>query len=60
MAAKSKRPPKTWIRRCIRGVTEGARRAGRKLRSAGAVCGNTWYHVMTAADRRRAKRKYVN
>jgi hypothetical protein len=54
MVVKSKRPPKMWIRHCIKKV----KRAGRKLRSAGAVCANTWYHVMDKQARARAKRRH--
>lgn len=56
----SKRPPKGWIDRCIASVKAGARRFKRSVRDPGGVCGETWYHRMTGAERKQAKKKYPN
>lgn len=63
MAAKktSKRPPKSWIRRCASHVKAAARRAHRRIRTTPeAVCGGAWYHKMSPEARASAKRKYPN
>lgn len=41
------RPPKQWMRDCVRG-------ASRSARDPGAVCGSLWYHKMSESERRRA------
>jgi len=45
-----RRPPKKWMRDCVRG-------ASRSARNPGAVCGALWYHKMSAAERRAALRR---
>jgi hypothetical protein len=51
-ARRSKRPPKKWMRRCVRGVKKSGSAA-----APGAVCGSLWYHKMTKAQKRAAKRR---
>ena len=41
------RPPKHWMRRCIKGVT-----AGKSAADPGAVCGSLWHHKLSGAQRR--------
>lgn len=45
-----RRPPKKWMRDCVRG-------ASRSARNPGAVCGALWYHKMSASERRAALRR---
>lgn len=47
---KSKRPPKKWMRDCVRGASESAV-------DPGAACGALWYHKMSASQRKAAKRR---
>lgn len=47
-----KRPPKKWIKSCIRGV----RKSG-YADDPGAVCGDVWYHKMTEYAKRKAVRE---
>ncbi len=44
------RPPKQWMRDCVRGASKSAR-------NPGAVCGALWYHKMSPAQRRAALRR---
>lgn len=44
------RPPKKWMRDCVRGASKSAR-------NPGAVCGALWYHKMSPAQRRAALRR---
>lgn len=44
-----RRPPRQWMRDCVRGVKESGSAA-----NPGAVCGSLWYHKMSAAQRREA------
>lgn len=41
------RPPKHWMRRCIKGV-----RSGKSATDPGAVCGSLWHHKLSDAQRR--------
>ena len=41
------RPPKHWMRRCIKGVT-----AGKSAADPGAVCGSLWHHKLSEGQRR--------
>lgn len=54
-ASRTPRPPKSWWRRCIRGVTDSSTAVVPE-----SVCGGNWYHKMTPKARARAKRKYPN
>jgi hypothetical protein len=47
MQDNPRRPPKQWMRHCVRGATASSR-------DPGAVCGSLWYHKMSAAQRRAA------
>jgi hypothetical protein len=47
MQANPRRPPKKWMRDCVRG-------AGRSSRDPGAVCGALWYHKMSPSSKRAA------
>jgi hypothetical protein len=47
-----RRPPKTWFDRCTRAVRKRGGATDPK-----AVCGATWYHRMSPAERRAATRK---
>lgn len=47
-----KRPPKKWIKSCIRGV----RKSG-YADDPGAVCGDVWYHKMSTSAKRKAVRE---
>lgn len=49
--ANPRRPPKKWMRDCIR----GAKRSG--ARDPGAVCGAQWYHKTSAKKKRAALRR---
>lgn len=51
--SSSKRPPKKWMRDCAKGV----KRSRRRVRDPQAVCGSLWYHKMTKAQRKAAKRR---
>ena len=46
-----RRPPKKWMRDCVR----GAKRSG--ARDPGAVCGAQWYHKTSAKKKRAALRR---
>ncbi len=41
------RPPKHWMRKCIKGVT-----AGKSAADPGAVCGSLWHHKLSESQRR--------
>lgn len=41
------RPPKHWMRSCIKGVT-----AGKSAADPGAVCGSLWHHKLSESQRR--------
>ncbi len=47
-----RRPPKKWMRDCIRGVRK---RGG--VRDPAAVCGAEWYHKASAKAKRAALRR---
>lgn len=47
-----KRPPKKWMRSCIKGVKKSG-----KAKDPGAVCGSQWYKKMSPAKRRAAKKR---
>lgn len=55
---RTRRPPKSWMRRCVMHVKAAAKRARRAIRSPEAVCGGEWYHKMNRASRARAKRTH--
>jgi len=55
--SRSRRPPKRWMRDCEEGVKASSERYGRKIKSFGAVCGDEWYHKMSPAQKRAAKRR---
>lgn len=46
------RPPKHWIRDCIKGV-----RAGGSAKDPGAVCGSLWHHKLSDSQRRAILKK---
>lgn len=45
-----RRPPKKWMRDCVRGARKSAD-------DPGAACGALWYHKMSPAQRAKALRK---
>lgn len=47
-----RRPPKKWMRDCIRGVKESG-----TAKNPGAVCGALWYHKMSPSQRHEALRR---
>jgi len=51
MKTNPRRPPKKWMRDCIR----GAKRSG--ARDPGAVCGAQWYRKTSAKAKRAAVRR---
>lgn len=55
---KTRRPPKSFMRRCVAHVKAAARKARKHIRSPEAVCGGEWYHKMNRASRARAKRTH--
>lgn len=52
MTSNPRRPPKKWMRDCIRGVKK---RGG--VRDPGAVCGAQWYHKTSGKAKRAAVRR---
>ena len=51
--ANPRRPPKKWMRDCIRGV----KRSKKKVRDPAAVCGAEWYHKASSKAKRAALRR---
>ena len=47
MQTNPRRPPKKWMRDCVRG-------ASRSARNPGAACGALWYHKMSPSAKRAA------
>lgn len=47
-----KRPPKKWMRRCVRGVEKSG-----AAYDPEAVCGSVWYHKMSVSQKRKAVRE---
>ena len=47
MIANPGRPPKRWMRRCVRSVEESGSAA-----DPGSVCGALWHHKMSPAKKR--------
>lgn len=47
-----KRPPKKWMRACVKGV-----KAGGSAKDPGAVCGAQWYKKMSPKQRKAAKKR---
>ncbi len=48
-----RRPPKKWMRDCIKGV----KRSKKKVRDPGAVCGAQWYRKTSPKAKRAALRR---
>jgi len=47
MQTNPRRPPKKWMRDCVRGASQSAQ-------NPGAVCGALWYHKMSPSAKRAA------
>lgn len=47
-----KRPPKKWMKRCVRGVEKSG-----AAYDPQAVCGSLWHHKMSPAQRTAAVRE---